>query len=56
MFDFLPMRFAFWRSDEDFPAEIKMLWDSNIMQFMHYETIWFAAGHLLARLEELMIQ
>ena len=56
LFDFLPMRFAFWCSDEDFPAEIKMLWDSNITQFMHYETIWFAAGHLLARLEELMIQ
>ena len=54
LFDFLPMRFAFWQSDEDFPPEIKMLWDSNIMQFMHFETIWFAAGHLLSRLEEWM--
>lgn len=56
LFDFLPIRFAFWQADEDFPAEIKMLWDSNILQFMHYETIWFAAGHLLARIEALMCQ
>lgn len=54
LFDFLPVRFAFWQADEDFPAEIRMLWDSNILQFMHYETIWFAAGHLLTRIEEWM--
>lgn len=53
MFDFLPVLFSFWRSDEDFPAEIRLLWDTNIQSFMHFETIWYAAGHLLHRLEEL---
>ena len=56
MFDFLPIRFAFWRSDEDFPAEVRMLWDTNIQSFMHFETIWYAAGHLLRRIEECMNQ
>ena len=56
LFDFLPVRFAFWRADEDFPPEIQMLWDTNILSFMHFETIWFAAGHLLSRIEELMRQ
>ena len=54
VFDFLPVRFSFWKSDEDFPAEVRMLWDTNILSFMHFETIWYVAGHLLARIEEWM--
>lgn len=54
IFDFLPVRFSFWRADEDFPAEVQMLWDKNILSFMHFETIWYAAGHLLSRIEEWM--
>jgi hypothetical protein len=52
MFDFLPVRFAFWKADEDFTAEIRVLWDTNVLQFMHFETLFFAAGHLLKRLEQ----
>ncbi len=52
MFDFLPVLFSFWKSDEDFPSEINLLFDENILSYMHYETIWFAAGHLIARLRE----
>jgi hypothetical protein len=51
MFDFLPVRLSFWQADEDFPAEIRVLWDTNVQQFMHFETLFFAAGHLLRRLE-----
>lgn len=54
LFDFLPVRFSFWRSDEDFPPEIQVLWDTNVLSFMHFETLFFAAGHLLRRLEEQM--
>lgn len=54
LFDFLPVQFAFWQEDEDFPPEIKILWDSNVLSFMHYETLWFAAGHMMRRLEELI--
>ena len=54
MFDFLPVRFSFWRSDEDFPPENQVLWDTNVLQFMHFETLFYAAGHLLRRLQEEM--
>ena len=54
IFDFMPVRFSFWRSDEDFPAEVQMLWDTNILSFMHFETIWYVAGHMLRRIEECM--
>lgn len=52
MFDFLPVRFSFWQADEDFPAEIRVLWDTNVLQFMHFETLFFAAEHLLRRLAD----
>lgn len=54
LFDFLPVRFSFWESDEDFPAEIRILWDSNVLRYMHFETLFYAAGHLLRRLKEWM--
>ena len=52
LFDFLPVQFAFWRADEDFPAEIRILWDTNVQSYMHFETLFYAAGHLLHRMEE----
>ena len=54
MFDFLPVQFAFWQADEDFPPEMQILWDSNVLSFMHYETLWFAAGHMMRCLEDLI--
>ena len=54
MFEFLPVQFAFWQSDEDFPADVQLLWDKNVLDYMHYETLWYAAGHLMKRLEDRM--
>ena len=51
-FDFLPMFLQFWNSDEEFPASLNILWDENILDYMHYETTYFAASHLLSRLKE----
>jgi hypothetical protein len=52
LFDFLPVRFSFWRADEEFPPEIRLLWDKNVLNYMHFETLFYAAGHLLGRMEE----
>ena len=54
LFDFLPVVFQFWNSDEEFPATIELFWDKNILDFMHYETVWYAASHLLERIREEM--
>jgi len=54
LFDFLPIRFSFWQADEDFSAEICVLWDTNVLSFMHFETLFYAAGHLLRRMKEWM--
>lgn len=43
--------FQFWDGDDEFPANIKYLFDENALQFMHYETLWYAMNSLAARLE-----
>ena len=36
--------FQFWDGDDEFPANIKYLFDENALQFMHYETLWYVMG------------
>ncbi|MCI8505619.1 MAG: DUF3786 domain-containing protein [Lachnospiraceae bacterium] len=54
IFDFLPVIVQFWDSDEEFGPTLKLMWDENILSYMHYETTYFAAAHLWERLTELM--
>ena len=54
MFDFLPVTLQFWDADDEFDAVLKIMWDRRTLDFMRYETTWYAAGHLLKRIEELM--
>ncbi len=50
----MDMLLRFWRADEDFPAEIHFLFDANVLQYMHYETVWYAACVIVRRLQDLM--
>ena len=54
MFPDLPVQLRFWHADEDFPPSLDLLWDRNTLQFLRYETTWFAAGVLRRRLREEM--
>ena len=54
MFDDLNCRIQFWSSDEDFEAQMQILLDKNILNFMRYETVWYAVSHLMKRLKEEM--
>ena len=56
LFDFLPVILQFWESDEEFPPVLKLMWDENILSYMHFETTFFAAGHLLERLTDLILE
>lgn len=55
-FPFLPVQLRFWRADDEFPASLQLLWDENTLDFVHYETTYYIAGHLFSRLRELMDQ
>ena len=51
-FAFLPVILQYWEADEEFPANLKFMYDENILDYMHYETIFFMTAHIIRRLEE----
>ena len=50
LFDFFPVWVQFWEGDEEFPSRFSCLWDANTLDFMFYETTWYARGYLFNRL------
>ena len=50
LFDFFPVWLQFWEGDEEFPSKFSCLWDANTLDFMYYETTWYARGYLLQQL------
>lgn len=47
----LNLRLCFWEADEDFPASLRLYWDKNVLDYIRFETTYYASGFLL---EELM--
>ena len=41
---------SFWESDEDFPAQLQLFTDKNLLQYIHYETAWYMFSYLLTRI------
>lgn len=56
VFPFFPLRVQFWAADDEFPASLQILWDLNTLDYLHYETTYYLAGHLLHRLRELITE
>ncbi|RBP57399.1 uncharacterized protein DUF3786 [Alkalibaculum bacchi] len=55
VFDLLPVMVQFWDCDDEFSGEIKIFWDKNILDYVHFETTFFIAFHLLQRIKEAMV-
>lgn len=51
-FSCLPIRFLFWDGDDEFPAKANVLFDSNITDFLHEETVVMLASDGLKMLME----
>lgn len=51
VFDGLPLLVQLWFGDEEFPASLRFLWDENALQYLKYETMYYARGLLLQRLK-----
>ena len=52
VFQALKLRLSFWDADDEFPASMNLQWDEHILDFMRYETTFYAAGFILNRLRE----
>lgn len=53
-FSFLPVIIQYWEADDEFPANLKFMFDENILDYMHYETIFFMTGHLISRIQDMI--
>lgn len=52
-FDFMPVMLAFWDGDDEFAAQANLLFDADVTDFIHEETVCCVAGALMRRLREL---
>lgn len=52
-FDFMPVMLVFWDGDDEFGAQANLLFDANITDFTHEESVCCIAGALMHRLREL---
>ena len=54
IFKCLPFMFVFYDRDSDFESEIKIFWDENVLNYVHYETTYFMIIYLFDKICELM--
>lgn len=52
LFDGLAIGLRFWHGDEDFVPKIRYYWDENALQYLRYETMYYAVSLLLTQLRE----
>ena len=53
-FSFLPVIIQYWEADDEFPANLKFMFDENVLEYMHYGTLFFMTGHLISRIQDNM--
>ena len=51
IFPGFPMQIKFYFGDDEFDPQLTLLWDKNSLQFVRYETLYYIAGCLHARLK-----
>lgn len=54
VFEDLTLVVQLWLGDEEFPPNLRFLWDENALMYLRYETMHFAKGLLLKRIYEAM--
>ena len=54
LFDGLEIGIQFWFGDDEFYPRLRYLWDENALQYLRYETMYYAVGLLCQRLREKM--
>ena len=54
VFEDLTLVVQLWLGDEEFPPNLRFLWDENALMYLRYETMHYAKGLLLKRIREAM--
>ena len=56
IFDGLKVAVQLWLGDDEFPPNLRFLWDENANQYIRYETMYFAKALLLNRIARQMAE
>ncbi|MCI6005897.1 MAG: DUF3786 domain-containing protein [Blautia sp.] len=48
----IPLQLIFWDADEDFPAQVQVLFDQYVTDYLHFETTGCVISDLLEMLED----
>ena len=54
VFSFVPVLLQYWEKDEEFPPQVRLLWDDQSMKYLNFETTYYLQGDLLERLLQLI--
>lgn len=54
LFDGLAIGVQLWLGDEEFPPNLRFLWDENAAMYIRYETMFYARGLLLEKIASAM--
>lgn len=54
VFDDLKLLIQLWFGDEEFPPQLRYLWDENALMYLKYETMYYALPLVLKRIKEQM--
>ena len=52
LIDGLKILVQLWHGDDEFAPRLCFLWEENTLQYIRYETTWFAKGLILSRMRE----
>ena len=55
-FSFFPVLLQYWEKDEEFPPQVRLLWDDQSMKYLNFETTYYLQGDLLEHLLQLIRQ
>lgn len=50
LFPFFPVVFRFWNSDEELLPTLRFLWDACTLDYLRFETMFYAMSHILETL------
>lgn len=56
LFPWFSVLLRFYEADEDFPAQLMLLWDKYTTRYLRYETTFYTAHAVLSRLQALLSQ
>ena len=51
VFEDLTVTLQFWQGDEEFAPRIRYLWDENALEYLKYETMYYAVGVLISKIK-----